>query len=391
MPIKFKHKLAEDTIEKSEIFKLSKWILKNDKFTLGSKTKNFQKKFSNFLKIKNSIFVNSGSSANLLIAQSLLESDYLNNKVVIAPALSWSTTVSPFIQLGYDVKLCDCSLENLGLDINHLEHLCEKYKPSLIVLVHVLGHSNDMDKILKICKKYKVRLVEDTCESLASKYNSKYLGTFGLASSFSFYYGHHISTIEGGMACTNDKNFAKIMASVRSHGWLRELQESEKRKILKKNKISEFQSKFSFYYSGFNIRSTEINSFLGLSQIKKIKKICKIRNRNFEVYKNELNEYYTVRCKTKPLSSFGYATLTRNRDKVYEHFLKKKIECRPIISGNIAKQIFWKKNYKKKLELPNSDLVHKFGIYLPNHANQTVNDTKLISKEFKKIAKVKLV
>ena len=169
MPIKFKHKLAEDTIEKSEIFKLSKWILKNDKFTLGSKTKNFQKKFSNFLKIKNSIFVNSGSSANLLIAQSLLESDYLNNKVVIAPALSWSTTVSPFIQLGYDVKLCDCSLENLGLDINHLEHLCEKYKPSLIVLVHVLGHSNDMDKILKICKKYKVRLVEDTCESLAIK------------------------------------------------------------------------------------------------------------------------------------------------------------------------------------------------------------------------------
>tara|TARA_B100001057_G_scaffold487053_1_gene569170 strand:- start:6781 stop:7956 length:1176 start_codon:yes stop_codon:yes gene_type:complete len=391
MQTKFKYKLAEDTIEKSEIRKLSKWILKNDKFTLGNKTKNFQKKFSDFLKIKNSIFVNSGSSANLLIAQSLLESNYLSNKVVVAPALSWSTTVSPFIQLGYDVKLCDCSLENLGLDINHLEYLCKKFRPSLIILVHVLGHSNDMSKILKICKKYKVRLVEDTCESLASKYNSKHLGTFGLASSFSFYYGHHISTIEGGMACTNDKNFAKIMTSVRSHGWLRDFQDSEKRKILKKNNISEFQSKFSFYYSGFNIRSTEINSFLGLSQIKKIKKICKIRNRNFNVYKKELNEYFSVTCKAKPLSSFGYATLTKNRDKVYKHFIKKKIECRPVISGNIAKQIFWKKNFKSKMKLPNSDLVHKFGIYLPNHANQTVNDTKLISKEFKKIAEIKSI
>lgn len=391
MQIKFKYKLAEDTIEKSEIIKLSKWILNNSKFTLGDKTKEFQKKFSSFLKIKNSIFVNSGSSANLLIAQSLLESNYLKNKVVIAPALSWSTTISPFIQLGYDVKLCDCSLENLGLDVDHLEYLCKKFRPSLIILVHVLGHSNDMNKIIKICKKYNIRIVEDTCESLASKYNSKYLGTFGLASSFSFYYGHHISTVEGGMACTNDKNFSKIMTSVRSHGWLRDFQKIEKRKIMKKNNISEFQSKFSFFYSGFNIRSTEINSFLGLSQIKKIKKISKIRNRNFNVYKKELNNYFNVRCKTKPLSSFGYATLTKNRDEVYRHFLKKKIECRPIISGNIAKQLFWKRNYKKKLKLPNSDLIHKFGIYLPNHANQSIEDTKFISKEFKKIAKIKLV
>jgi CDP-6-deoxy-D-xylo-4-hexulose-3-dehydrase len=390
MDEKFKYKLAENTIEKSEITKLSQWLLKNEKLTMGNKTVLFQKKFSNFLKVKNSIYVNSGSSANLLIAQSLLESGYLKNNLIIAPAVSWSTTVTPFIQLGYQVKLCDCSTLNLGLDIKHLEQLCKKYKPSIIILVHVLGHANDMQKIIKLCKKYKIYLIEDTCEALGSKYKSKNLGTFGLASSFSFYYGHHISTIEGGMACTKDKNLANIMKSVRSHGWVRDFEKFEKQKIIKKNNISEFQSKFSFFYSGFNIRSTDINAFLGLTQIKKIKKITKIRNRNFNIYKNELSDYFSVKCDTKPLSSFGYATLTKNRDSVFRHFLKKKIECRPIISGNIGEQPFWKKK-NKKAKLPNADVIHQYGIYLPNHANQSTDDTKFICKEFKKVAKVKSI
>ncbi len=387
---KFKYKLAENTIEKKEVLRLSKWLLKDERLTMGNKTKLFQKNFSNFLKVKKSVFVNSGSSANLLIAQSLLESGYLKNKTVIVPAVSWATTVSPFIQLGYDVKLCDCSYKDLGLDVNHLEYLCKKYKPSVIILVHVLGHSNNMKEILKLCKKYNIYLVEDTCEALGSKYNSKHLGTFGIASSFSFYYGHHISTIEGGMACTNNKNLANIMISVRSHGWLRDFNETEKRKLYKKNKISDFQSQFSFFYSGFNIRSTELNALIGISQIKKIKKITKIRNRNFNIYKNELSDFFSVKCKTKILSSFGYATLAENRDEVFKRFLEKRIECRPIIAGNIGSQPFWKR-YKQESILPKAKLIHKYGIYLPNHANQTLEDTKFICKEFKKVAKPKFV
>ncbi len=386
----FKHKLADQTIDKKEIARLSQWLLKYKKLTIGKKTEQFQKSFSKFLKIKNSLFVNSGSSANLLIAQSLLEAGYLRNKVIIAPALSWVTTITPFLQLGYKVELCDCNFNNLGLDLDHLEYLCKKVKPSAIILVHVLGHSNDMKMLMKICKKYKIVLIEDTCESLGSKYNKKNLGTFGLVSSFSFYYGHHISTIEGGMACTNDAKLAKIMTSVRSHGWLRDHSEKEKKQLFKKYKISNFQSKFSFFYSGFNIRPTEINAFLGISQLKKIYKIVKIRNRNFNLYKKELNNYYSVRCDTENLSSFGYATLVKNRDEVYKHLLSKNIECRPVISGNIAKQPFWK-NMHKKHNLPNANLIHQNGIYLPNHANQKVNDIKFICKEFKKVAKVKLV
>ncbi|MDC3106532.1 aminotransferase class V-fold PLP-dependent enzyme [Candidatus Pelagibacter sp.] len=383
----FKYKLAEDTITKLEISKLALWLKKAKRLTQGRTVENFQNNFSKYLDVKNSIFVNSGSSANLLIAQSLLESGMLKNKVVIAPTVSWSTTVSPFLQLGYDVKLCDTNLKNLGLDIEHLERLCKKFKPSLIILVHVLGHANDMENISKICKKYKVLLIEDTCEALGSEIKKKKLGTFGIASSFSFYYGHHISTIEGGMVCTKNNYLANIMKSVRSHGWLRDFPQNEKNKILKKNKISKFQSKFSFIYSGFNIRSTELNAHLGIGQLKKINKISKIRHKNYKIFKKYLNKFHYQNCKTEILSNFGFATLVLNRDEVFEHLTKKKIECRPIIAGNISNQPFWKKLTKNK-KFPHANLIHYYGIYLPNHPKLKKKDIIFICEEFSKKAKI---
>ena len=382
----FKYKLAEDTISKLEIVSLSNWLVKSKRLTQSRKVENFEKNFSDFLNVKKSIFVNSGSSANLLIAQSLQESGLIKNKIIIAPTLSWATTVTPFVQLGYDVKLCDTNLKDLGLNTDHLEYLCKKFKPSLIILVHVLGHSNDMKKILKICKKYKVLLIEDTCEALGSTTKKKKLGTFGIASSFSFYYGHHISTIEGGMVCTNNNSLANIMKSVRSHGWLRDFSSKEKNKIIKKNKISEFQSKFSFIYSGFNIRSTEINAYLGINQLKKINKISETRQKNYNIYKKYLKKFHYQNCESEKLSNFGFATLVKNRDEVFKHLSKNSIECRPIIAGNISNQPFWKKT-KKKQKFPYAELIHDYGIYLPNHSNLKKNDIKFICKEFIKKAK----
>jgi len=385
--VKFKYKLADDTIDKSEIINLSKWLIKGHKLTQGKNTQIFQNNFSKYLGIRQSIFVNSGSSANLLIAQSLLESKLLKNKVVIAPTLSWATTVTPFLQLGYDVKLCDTNLEDLGLNIQHLENLCKQYRPSVIILVHVLGHANNLKEILRICKKYNIFLIEDTCEALGSTINKKKLGTFGIASSFSFYYGHHISTIEGGMVCTNNKDLANIMKSVKSHGWLREYTKKDHKIIFKKNNISEFQSKFSFFYSGFNIRSTDLNAYLGISQLKKINRISKVREINYNIYKKNLKNFHFLNCNTTKLSNFGFATLVDNREQVYEHLLKKKIECRPIIAGDISNQPFWLKNNKKQ-KFPFANLIDKNGIYLPNHANLSKKDVNYICSEFSKIAKV---
>ena len=204
-----------------------------------------------------------------MIAQTLLEGNFLRNKTVVLPAVSWSTTVSPFLQLGYKIILCDCDSSNLGLDISKLEKICKKYNPGLVVVVNVLGHSNDFKNMKKIQKKYKFEIIEDNCESMGSEKNKKKLGNNGLASSHSFYYGHHISTIEGGIVSTNNNKFNNIALAIRSHGWARDVDLKFKRTLEKKFKIDEFKSLYTFYYSGLNIRSTDFNAEIGLNQIKK--------------------------------------------------------------------------------------------------------------------------
>jgi len=378
-------RLAGNTISRKEINSLIKWLRKNENLTKGKLTINFEKVFSKWLKKKYSIFVNSGSSANLLVAQSLLESGYLRNNTIIAPAVSWITTVTPFLQLGYNVKLCDCDKNNLGLDIQHFEQLCKKYKPSCVILVHVLGHSNNMMKIKSICKRFNIKIIEDTCEALGSSIKAKKLGSFGLASTFSFYYGHHISTIEGGMVSTNDKKLYNIMLSVRSHGWGRDLEDKEKKILEKKYKIDSVRSLYSFYYPGFNLRSTDLNAFIGLGQIKKVRNIIKTREENFKLYSKELKNYWCQNSSANIVSNFGFGTLVKNRLEVFNFLKKKGIETRPLICGNIGSQPMWLKKFKKQT-LKNADVVHNFGIYLPNHTLINKKEIKYICDNFKKIA-----
>ena len=380
------YKLAHNTVDDKD-YKVLINFLKNRKYLNQSKiTRAFEQKFSIFLGSKTSTFVNSGSSANLLIAQTLLEGNYLKNKVAVLPSVSWSTTVSPFLQLGYKIILCDCDKENLGVSTTHLEQICKKYNPGLLVLVNVLGHSNDYERILYLKRKYNFQIIEDNCESLGSSYNSKKLGTLGLASSHSFYFGHHISTIEGGMISTNDKRFYNISLGIRSHGWARDMQKAFRKKLEKKYKVDEFESLYTFYYSGFNMRSSDLNAALGIEQLKKINKILKTRHKNFSYYKEKLNDYWWQNSKLTLLSSFGYATFVKNRLEVFKYLESKKIQSRPLICGNIGQQPFWKKNFINQKKLPNASFVHRYGLYLPNHANINKLDIDYISKCFKFIA-----
>ena len=379
-------KLTDNTITLKNISSLINWLKKNPKLTKGDLTIKFEKLFKIWIKRKYSIFVNSGSSANLLIAQGLLEANMLRNKIAIAPAVSWVTTVTPFLQMGYDVKLCDCDKLNLGLDINHLEKLCRKYKPSVLILVHVLGHSNNMRVIQKICKKYKIKIIEDSCEALGSTYGNKKLGTLGLASSFSFYYGHHISTIEGGMLTLDDKDLYNVLTSIRSHGWGRDLENQERKRLEKKFNIDKVRSLYSFYYSGFNLRSTDLNAFIGIQQMKVLNKKIKTRFRNFKIFSKNLSNFWSQKSEAKIISNFGYALMVKNRSEVFNFLKKNKIETRPLICGNMGQQPFWIKKYKRPI-LPNAEKVHKFGLYLPNHENLTAKQVKFICDKVKIIAK----
>ena len=380
------YNLAYNTIGSNDYKVMERFLKKRKYLNQSVYTKNFENKFSKFLGTKNSVFINSGSSANLLMAQVLLEGNFLKNKTVVLPAVSWSTSVSPFIQLGYKVILCDCDKYNLGLCTHDLEKICKKFNPGLVLIVNVLGHANDYKKIEYLKKRYKFELIEDNCESLGSAIGKKKLGTLGLASSHSFYYGHHISTIEGGMISTKNRKFYNLALAIRSHGWARDMEKKFRLKLEKKFKIDEFKSFFTFYYSGFNIRSTDFNACIGIEQIKKIHQIAKIRQKNFLRYKSNLKSFWFQKSDLSILSSFGYATFVKNRFEVYKYLKSKKIQSRPLICGNIGQQPFIKKNIKKIFNLDKAKFVDKYGIYLPNHTNLSLQDIDFISKKFSYLA-----
>jgi CDP-4-dehydro-6-deoxyglucose reductase, E1 len=381
------YKLAEGTLDSQDYQIMIDFLKKKKTLTQSINTKKFEKKFSNYLGRKHSIFVNSGSSANLLIAQTLLEGSFLKNRVVVVPAVSWSTTVSPFLQLGYEVILCDCDPLNLGLDTKQLEKICKKFKPSLVVVVNVLGHSNNFKEINKIQKKYNFKIMEDNCESMGSKKNNKKLGCNGISSSHSFYYGHHISTIEGGIISTDNKEFYNVALSIRSHGWARDVESKYKKNLEKKFNVDEFKSLYTFYFSGLNIRSTDFNAEIGLNQLKKINRISIKRHKNFNYYKKKLNKFWLQDSDLSLISSFGYATFVKNRLEVFRYLKSKNIQSRPLICGNMNRQPFIRKKKLTNFNLENSEFVDKYGLYLPNHANLTFEDIDFICKSFSKIAK----
>ncbi len=363
--------LVKDTINRQDIQKLIEWLSTYPRLTKGDLTKKFEEEWSNWNGNKYSVFVNSGSSANLLMVYALLMAGKLKNKKAIVPAVSWVTTVSPFIQFGLDPILCDCDKDNLGLDVKHFEELCKKHNPAIVIMVHVLGHTGNLSKILEICKKYDVILLEDCCESHGTEYNNKKVGTFGKMSSFSFYFGHHISTIEGGMVVTEDEELYNIMLSIRSHGWSRDLEKKYAVKLKEKYKIDDFKEKYIFYYPGFNLRSTDLNAFLGLEQLKKLNNIVKKREENYKSYKNKLEKYYWVQKSDANLvSCFALGLITDDLGKVVASLEKNSIETRPLICGSIGEQPFWIDMYGKQI-LPNASRVHNNGFYVPCHQNMT--------------------
>ena len=378
-------KLAEKIIDENDVSKLISWLEQSDRFTKGEQTLLFEAEWSKWLGSKYSIFVNSGSSANLLVTLALLYSGRLKNKKIIVPAISWVTTVSPAMQFGMTPILCDTDNEDLGLDVEHFENLCKLHKPSAAFLVHVLGHANKMKQIVEICKKYDVLLVEDTCEAYGSEYLNQKLGTFGIASTHSFFYGHAMSTIEGGMVSTDDYELFNLMLSLRSHGWLRDNDASYKEKMLDIHNMKDpFLENYFFVHPGLNIRNTDLNAFLGLEQMKKIDDYVSKRNKNYNTYCDNLsNHVWIQKSETEPVSALSFGLIHENRKNIVNSLVKNNIECRPLICGSIQEHPFWYTRYEK-VNLPNASKVHKHGLYVPCHQSMSEEQVNFISDIIKR-------
>ena len=372
--------LVKDTIDNKDIDRLIDWLKTYPRLTKGPITLEFEDKFSKWLGRKYSVFCNSGSSANLLMLYVLITAGKIKmgDKVVV-PSVAWSTDLAPVIQLGLKPVLCDSNLNDLSVDLKHLEKIFVEESPSILMFVSVLGLVPNMNKIVELCSKYNVILLEDTCESMGCEYKGRKLGTFGEMSTFSTYFGHHISTIEGGFISTDNKDLYELSVSLRSHGWDRDLSKETQNKLRKKWHSSEFNSLYMFYYAGFNLRSTDLQAFIGIDQIDKIGKWGIKRKNNFERYQRLVkNNYWKVAPQPDSfISNFAYPIIHPNRNKIVKKLQEADVEVRPMICGSMGIQPFYIREYGK-LELPNVSIIDKHGFYVPNHPHLTLNEINFI-------------
>jgi CDP-6-deoxy-D-xylo-4-hexulose-3-dehydrase len=372
--------LVKDTIDEKDIDRLVDWLKTYPRLTKGSVTLEFEEKFSNWLGRKHSVFVNSGSSANLLVLSALQQGEYLKNNKIVVPSTAWSTDLAPVIQLGLKPLLCDSNLKDLSVDLEHLEKIFIEESPSALLLVSVLGLVPDMENVVELCDKYDVILLEDTCEGMGCEYIGRKLGTFGLVSTFSTFFGHHISTIEGGIISTDDKDFYELLVSIRSHGWDRDLSKETQVKLQKEWGVSEFNALYTFYYAGFNFRSTDLQAYIGLTQIDKLDDWGKQREDNYYLYQRLIEtEWKPTSYFDSLTSNFAYPVISPHRDKIVKKLQENKVEVRPMICGSMGIQPFYVKHYGR-LELPNVSLIDRDGFYVPNHPKLTVDEITFISK-----------
>jgi CDP-6-deoxy-D-xylo-4-hexulose-3-dehydrase len=326
--------LVRDTIGTDDIANLIDWLKTNPRLTKGQKTIEFENLWSNWLDCKYSVFVNSGSSANLAALYALQVANRLKNNKIVFSCLSWVTTVAPAMQLGMSPILCDVDPSTLGIDTVQLEEICKNEHPAVVMIVHALGFPNNMKEILRICNKYHIILIEDSCETVGTTdWLGKKTGTYGLISTFSTYYGHHFSTIEGGFVCTDDFELYNILKSIRSHGWSRDMDEVTRKSLQLKYGVDDFRNQYTFYYPGFNLRSTDLQACIGIHQLEKLNDFCNRRYENLKKYDSLIvnKEWKIDISKFGFVSNFAYPIIHSKSAEIIEALSEASVECRPLI------------------------------------------------------------
>jgi CDP-6-deoxy-D-xylo-4-hexulose-3-dehydrase len=378
-----KYLLAEQTISPAELAELAAWLTTNPWLTQGPLVREFETRWARWLGTKHAVLVNSGSSANLLMYYALLAGTNLRNRKVIVPAVSWATTVAPAIQLGFEPILCEADAATFGLDLDHLEKLLEEHHPAAVILVHVLGVPNDMQAVMSLKDRFDFTLMEDCCAAHGSRFDGQKVGTFGELSSFSFYYGHHMSTIEGGIVCTSDAGLNDTLLQLRSHGWAKDLSAEKEAELVAHYQPIDFNRTFTFYLPGFNVRSTDLNAKIGLMQMDRLDAMIERRIENHRVYQQRIGTAPGFACQSNEraaISSISFGALCSSvphRARVAAALREAGIETRPLGGGNMSRQPFWRERYDT-IPLPMADRIHQTSLQLPNHHLLSVSDVNHI-------------
>ena len=384
-----KYPLACDTWDNKELEAIQS-VIKSGRYTMGPKVKQFEKEFAKFFRCTDAVMVNSGSSANLLMI-ALLKLKYKKCGNIIVPAVSWSTTFFPLQQYGFKLNFVDVDKETLNIDPNKVREAINE-DTCAIFAVNLLGNSCDYYSLYHIAREHNLILLEDNCESLGAKtYNYEYCGTFGTMGSFSFFFSHHLQTMEGGMIACRDKDDADYLRSLRAHGWCRDLPDDNK--IYKKTGDN-FKDSFTFVTPGYSVRPLEMSGAIGSVQLKKWPKMEEQRRKNAQLFQYKFEEFPGIELQKEigQSSWFGFSILLTNqlkgkRDSVVKALTENGVECRPIVAGNFMRNpVIDYLDYYENGSYPNANYIHDNGLFIGNDIRDlrdNIDEVYTIIKEIK--------
>ena len=371
----FNWPLINDNISQTDREVLADFCLNGERFTNGPKVKEFENIWSEWLGVNHSVMVNSGASANYISIAMVKE--LVGEGEIIVPPLGWVSDISSVVQLGMTPVFVDISFNNLAITAENIKRAITS-KTKAIVLVHCLGFNGINDEIIKIAKDNNLILIEDCCESHGAKFKDKKIGSIGDISLFSFYFGHHITTIEGGMVCVNDPKLYDLAKLFRSHGMTREA--SPELQKYYQDKYANLNPLFTFAVAGFNMRSTELNAVLGIEQMKRLDDNINKRVNNLDIWLKNLDpNKFMTNFITQGNSNFALPLIlqwsnTRALKNICDLLEKEKVEYRlgTAGGGNQAMQPYLAKyNYKINEKLPVADYIHFQSLYIGNHPELT--------------------
>jgi CDP-6-deoxy-D-xylo-4-hexulose-3-dehydrase len=371
-----KYPLATSSWDRAEHDALNR-VIASDMFSMGPEVRAFEEQFARQFGSKHAVMVNSGSSANLLMTAALFFTKNPALKLergdeIIVPAVSWSTTYYPLGQYGLRMKFVDIDLGTLNYDLEALAAAVTDNTRAIMV-VNLLGNPNDFDAITKIINGRDIVVIEDNCESMGATFNGKQAGTFGTVGSYSAFFSHHISTMEGGIVVTDDEELYHIMLSLRAHGWTRNLPKFNH--VTGEKSDDPFEESFRFVLPGYNLRPLEMSGALGIEQLKKLPGLIEGRRVNGAMLQAKLGNHpkFIIQREIGASSWFGFSLVLRpdlglKRADFVKKLTAAGFECRPIVAGNFAKNEVMKYfEYDIHGELKNADYIDQFGLFVGNH------------------------
>lgn len=369
--------LASNTWDEHELNAL-KDVIDQSLFTMGANVLKYEEEFSKFFGAKYSVMVNSGSSANLLMIAALFYTKNLDYKLsrgdeIIVPAVSWSTTYFPLQQYGLKVKFVDVDPNTLNIDLDKLESAISN-DTRAILSVNLLGNPNNFDRLNQMIQDKNIFLLEDNCESMGASFNDKQAGTFGLMGTFSSFYSHLISTMEGGCIVTDDEELYHILLCMRAHGWTRNLPKVNK--VSGEKSDDAFEESFKFYLPGYNLRPLELNAVVGIEQLKKLPGFIAARRKNAILFQEAFNghPHFDIQQEIGNSCWFGFSIVLKEtapftRKQFVEKLNENGIECRPIVSGNFLKnkEILEYFDYEIAGSIEVAEYIEHSGLFIGNH------------------------